>query len=86
MSLSDLDALLKGVYPDTYREAAPEGLSRYVVWGQDGTAALANEAVPLAAAAVKDLVTGSAAAEVATAPKCVDALRAQLAAQAQSGV
>ena len=40
MSLSDLDALLKDVCPDTYRDAAPEGLSRYVVWGQDGTAAL----------------------------------------------
>lgn len=40
MSLSDLDALLKGVCPDTYRDAAPEGLSRYVVWGQDGAAAL----------------------------------------------
>ena len=40
MSLSDLDALLKGVCPDTYREAAPEGLSRYVVWGQDDTTAL----------------------------------------------
>ena len=53
---------------------------------QDVTAALANEAVPLAAAAVKELVTGSAAAEVATAPKFVDALRAQLAAQAQDGV
>ena len=53
---------------------------------QDVTAALANEAVPLAAAAVKELVTGSAAAEVATASKFVDALRAQLAAQAQSGV
>ncbi len=53
---------------------------------QDVTAALANEAVPLAAAAVKELVTGSAAAEVAAAPKFVDALRAQLAAQAQGGV
>ena len=53
---------------------------------QDVTAALANEAVPLAAAAVKELVTGSAAAEVAAAPKFVDALRAQLAAQAQDGV
>ena len=53
---------------------------------QDVTAALANEAVPLAAAAVKELVTGSAAAEVAAAPKFVDALRAQLAAQAQEGV
>lgn len=40
MSLSEFDALLKGVCTDTYREAAPEGLSRYVVWGQDGTAAL----------------------------------------------
>lgn len=40
MSLSDLDALLKGVCPNTYRDAAPEGLSRYVVWGQDGAAAL----------------------------------------------
>lgn len=40
MNLSALDALLKDVCPDTYREAAPEGLSRYVVWGQDGTAAL----------------------------------------------
>ena len=53
---------------------------------QDVTAALATEAVPLAAAAVKELVTGTAAAEVATAPKFVDALRAQLAAQAQNGV
>jgi len=52
---------------------------------KDVTAALANEAVALAAAAVKELVTGSAA-EVAIAPKFVDALRAQLAAQAQSGV
>ena len=40
MSLSDLDALLKGVCPDTYRDAAPEGFSRYVVWGLDGAAAL----------------------------------------------
>lgn len=40
MSLSDLDALLKGVCPDTYRDAAPESLSRYVVWGQDGAVAL----------------------------------------------
>ena len=53
---------------------------------QDVAAALATEAVPLAAAVVKELVTGSAAAEVATAPKFVDALRAQLAAQAQGGV
>ena len=53
---------------------------------QDVAAALATEAVPLAAAVVKELVTGSAAAEVATAPKFVDALRAQLAAQAQDGV
>ena len=52
---------------------------------KDVTAALANEAVALAAAAVKELVTGSDA-EVALAPKFVDALRAQLAAQAQSGV
>ncbi len=52
---------------------------------QDVTAALATEAVPLAAAAVKELVTGSDA-EVAIAPKFVDALRAQLAAQAQDGV
>ena len=52
---------------------------------QDVTAALANEAVPLAAAAVKELVTGSDA-EVAISPKFVDALRAQLAAQAQDGV
>ena len=40
MSLSELEALLKNICPDTYRDAAPEGLSRYVVWGQDGTAAL----------------------------------------------
>lgn len=40
MSLSELEALLKSVCPDTYRDAAPEGLSRYVVWGQDGAAAL----------------------------------------------
>lgn len=40
MSLSELEALLKGVCPDTYRDAAPEGRSRYVVWGQDGAAAL----------------------------------------------
>ena len=53
---------------------------------QDVAAALATEAVPLAAAVVKELVTGSAAAEVDTAPKFVDALRAQLAAQAQEGV
>ena len=53
---------------------------------QNVTAALANEAVPLAAAAVKELVTGSATAEIAAAPKLVDALRAQLAAQAQGGV
>ena len=53
---------------------------------QDVAAALATEAVPLAATVVKELVTGSAAAEVATAPKFVDALRAQLAAQAQDGV
>ena len=53
---------------------------------QDVTAALANEAVPLAAAAVKELVTGSAAAEVAVSKKLVDAIRAQLAAQAQGGV
>ena len=53
---------------------------------QNVTAALATEAVPLAAAAVKELVTGSATAEIAAAPKLVDALRAQLAAQAQGGV
>ena len=53
---------------------------------QNVTAALATEAVPLAAAAVKELVTGSATAEIAAAPKLVDALRAQLAQQAQSGV
>ena len=52
---------------------------------QDVSAALATEAVPLAAAAVKELVTGSGA-EVATSAKLVDALRAQLAAQAQNGV
>ena len=53
---------------------------------QNVTAALATEAVPLAADAVKELVTGSATAEIAAAPKLVDALRAQLAQQAQSGV
>ena len=53
---------------------------------QNVTAALATEAVPLAADAVKELVTGSATAEIAAAPKLVDALRAQLAAQAQGGV
>ena len=53
---------------------------------EDVTAALATEAVPLAADAVKELVTGSATAEIAAAPKLVDALRAQLAAQAQGGV
>ena len=53
---------------------------------QDVTAALATEAVPIAAAAVKELVTGSAAAEVAAPAKLVDALRAQLAQQAQAGV
>ena len=52
---------------------------------QNVSAALATEAVPLAAAAVKELVTGSGA-EVATSAKLVDALRAQLAAQAQNGV
>ena len=52
---------------------------------QDVSAALATEAVPLAAAAVKELVTGSGA-EVAASAKLVDALRAQLAAQAQEGV
>ena len=52
---------------------------------QDVSAALATEAVPLAAAAVKELVTGSGA-EVATSAKLVDALRAELAAQAQNGV
>ena len=53
---------------------------------QDVTAALATEAVPIAAAAVKELVTGSATAEVAASAKLVEALRAQLAAQAQGGV
>ncbi len=52
---------------------------------QDVSAALATEAVPLAAAAVKELVTGSGA-EVAASAKLVDTLRAQLAAQAQNGV
>ncbi len=52
---------------------------------QDVSAALATEAVPLAAAAVKELVTGSGA-EVAASAKLVDALRAQLAAQTQNGV
>ena len=52
---------------------------------QNVTAALATEAVPLAAAAVKELVTGDNA-EVAASAKLVDALRAQLAQQAQSGV
>ena len=53
---------------------------------QDVTSALASEAVPIAAAAVKELVSGSATAEVAASAKLVDALRAQLAAQAQGGV
>ena len=53
---------------------------------QDVTAALATEAVPIAAAAVKELVTGSATAEVAASAKLVEAIRAQLAAQAQGGV
>ena len=53
---------------------------------QDVTDALATEAVPIAAAAVKELVSGSAAAEVAAPAKLVEALRAQLAAQAQDGV
>ena len=53
---------------------------------QDVTAALATEAVPIAAAVVKELVTGAATAEVAASAKLVDALRAQLAAQAQGGV
>lgn len=52
---------------------------------QNVSAALATEAVPLAAAAVKELVAGGSA-EVATSAKLVDALRAQLAAQAQNGV
>ena len=52
---------------------------------QNVSAALATEVVPLAAAAVKELVTGSGA-EVAASAKLVDALRAQLAAQAQNGV
>ena len=52
---------------------------------QNVSAALATEAVPLAAAAVKELVSGSGA-EVAASAKLVDALRAQLAAQAQNGV
>lgn len=52
---------------------------------QNVSAALATEAVPLAAAAVKELVTNGDA-EVATSAKFVDALRAQLAAQAQNGV
>ena len=52
---------------------------------QNVSAALATEAVPLAAAAVKELVTGSCA-EVTASAKLVDALRAQLAAQAQGGV
>lgn len=53
---------------------------------QDVSAALATEAVPLAAAAVKELVSGDATAEVAVSKKLVDAIRAQLAAQAQGGV
>ena len=53
---------------------------------QDVTAALATEAVPIAAAAVKELVTGTATAEVAASAKLVEALRAQLAAPAQGGV
>ena len=53
---------------------------------QDVTDALATEAVPIAAAAVKELVSGSAAAEVAAPAKLVEALRAQLAAQAQDGM
>ena len=52
---------------------------------QNVSAALATEAVPLAAAAVKELVTNGDA-EVSTSAKLVDALRAQLAAQAQNGV
>lgn len=48
MSLSELEALLKNICPDTYRDAAPEGLSRYVVWGQDGATALyGNDATAL---------------------------------------
>ena len=53
---------------------------------QDVTSALVSEAVPIAAAAVKELVSGSATAEVAASAKLVEALRAQLAAQAQGGV
>ncbi len=53
---------------------------------QNVSAALATEAVPLAAAAVKELVSGDATAEVAVSKKLVDAIRAQLAAQAQGGV
>ncbi len=53
---------------------------------QDVTSALASEAVPIAAAAVKELVSASDAAEVAVSAKLVEALRAQLAAQAQGGV
>ena len=53
---------------------------------QDVTSALASEAVPIAAAAVKELVSDSAAAEVAAPAKLVETLRAQLAAQAQGGV
>jgi V/A-type H+-transporting ATPase subunit E len=53
---------------------------------QDVTSALASEAVPIAAAAVKELVSASDAAEVAASAKLVEALRAQLAAQAQGGV
>ncbi len=48
--------------------------------------ALAADAVTLARDAVKNLVSGSEDAEVAGSAKFAEALRAQLAAQAQSGV
>lgn len=53
---------------------------------EDVKKALADDAVALAGAAIKELVSGSADAEVAVSAKLADAIRAQLAAQSLAGV
>ena len=53
---------------------------------EDVKAALAADAVVIAGTAIKELVSGTAGAEVSVSAKLADAIRAQLAAQSLNGV
>lgn len=53
---------------------------------EDVKAALAADAVAIAGTAIKELVSGTAGAEVSVSAKLADAIRAQLAAQSLNGV